>query len=98
MMTADAIERLRRKLGLTEKELARLLGLAKTASLGWLSKHEDTLRYAILSYLDEVLSWPAAKRAKKIRAVKRALKQHGTLAALGALLTELAEPIFGGRP
>jgi hypothetical protein len=93
-MKRPTLGAIRERLGLTGVELSSLLQAAKLGGKRIYAKHGDLLEEVLLLYLYEMLSWSPAKRAVKIRAIRRALKNRGKLGALGFIMKEIAEPLL----
>ena len=93
-MRGTVIDKIRRRLGLSHDEFARLLGIALSTSYRWAASRGelkmDPFHTKLLGYIQrEVLRWAAPKRDEVIARIRRALEsdpKDGTLMALSALL------------
>jgi transcriptional regulator with XRE-family HTH domain len=103
-MRGSAIDKIRKGLGLTHQEFARLLGIALSTSYRWVKTRGelrvDPIHLKILTYIEaEVLNWADPRKTKMLARIKRALDAaphrasrihtDGTLRALAALLSYL---------
>jgi predicted transcriptional regulator len=98
-MRGPEIDKIRNGLGLSHQEFARFLGIALSTSYRWVKTRAelrvDPIHLKILTYIQrKVFRWSKERRAEMIAKIKLALDadpEDGTLKALAALLSQLAE-------